>query len=449
MKGARFMKKIFKLTLAVFIVLMVFLALTSCSEQQRAVNLLNKLDDILQEADSFSVENELTVTGKSGDRYLTLTQTTTQDVMGKNSGVDSASLIKVIYDYDYQLDSFDSMVMVMQGYNAEYMYRRVILGNTEISLKSPVTEENKQSFVASLLGSTAIDRDTLSYTEQDGCMIVGISSLNGQEIEEMGLTIGALTPGYDITSANVTITVSEDYSSWESRVDYVFEKSGQKQNDGEYTPSATLVASFGGFNSTTVEEVNLDGYIECDDVGIISRVANDLTDKLLLPHSGASIDVVNSFSYHNMIFSLKQCDIISYGTNDKGFYSKIVTLADDERKETTYSEGVKKEGSRTSYLTDTEERINIFSAITVSAYNDLLICDVQRLESDPNTYSMKVFVGETYPNYEDISSIRIIVTYEDGFLSKMKVQVRCYAPVNGERTFQNIDYEIKYFAPTE
>ena len=94
------MKKIFKLTLAVFIVLMVFLALTSCSEQQRAVNLLNKLDDILQEADSFSIENELTVTGKSGDRYLTLTQTTTQDVMGKNSGVDSASLIKVIYDYD-------------------------------------------------------------------------------------------------------------------------------------------------------------------------------------------------------------------------------------------------------------------------------------------------------------------------------------------------------------
>ncbi len=442
------MKRIITVLLTLSVILVMILAMTSCSEQ-RAVNLLNKLDKILQDADSFSFASELTVNGMVEDGEITFTETVTEDVMGRNGGNASAAQLKAIYDYDYENDSLDYSVIQTEGYNEEYMYRNVIRGSTDIRLKSRVTEENKQRFITTLLGSTTVYRKDLSYTREGDYITVKINILDRTTAKEMGTTFGAFTPGYDVASACITIKVKTDYSSWESRVDYVFEAGENSQYADEYTPSATSISSFSGLNSTTVDDVDLEGYKDCADVGMIYKVGSDLLDKLSLSHSGASIKRENSFSYNNMHFSLKEYDIISYGTNEKGFYSKKIVIANDERKETTYSEGVKKTENTTTYSTDTAERVNVYNSLTASAFNEKLVCDVQRSESNPNTYLMEIYIGEDYPNHEDIVSVRINVTYKDGVLSEIKVMVRAYAPVNGTRTFQNINYDIKFFEPTE
>lgn len=444
------MKKTARLFIVIFAILVMLVALTSCDEQQEAVRVLNKLDTIIKEADSFSLISEMRVEGKSEGRYLTVTQTTTQDISGKNGTAPPAALTKVVFDYDYQNDKYDSQTMMMQGYNDEYTFRHVALGSTEIKLKSPVTKENVDRYIGNLLGETVIAKEDLSYTkEEDGSITVIINRLDSNTLQKMGMNIGAITPGYIVVGATVTVSISSDYSTWQSRVDYAFEKADKVINMDDYTPSATTVTTFSGVNSTTVDKIDLQDYNECDDVGIIDKISDDLTAKPLYSSCGAIIKKVNSFTYHNLLFELKETDTVIYRNDANGFSYQRTILSGDEKKETTYLNGEKKDGSFTSYSTDAAEHVNVYGIITANAFTDLLICDVERLESDPNSYSMKIYIGEDYPNYADIKSISLLVTYEDGFLCKMKVMVRCYAPVNGERTFQNINYDIEFFNGAE
>ena len=61
------MKKTARLFIVIFAILVMLVALTSCDEQQEAVRVLNKLDTIIKEADSFSLISEMRVEGNRRD----------------------------------------------------------------------------------------------------------------------------------------------------------------------------------------------------------------------------------------------------------------------------------------------------------------------------------------------------------------------------------------------
>ena len=440
------MKKSLRLVAFLLVTVMIIPLLAACrpedtlemlSDKNRAVKILQLLDERIQEADSFTVHNETHIDTIIADgSTLSVTSTTDQVIHGR-SGESPARIADNVIEYQSSNYLLNYTVTLSEGYIDGQMFRYVRMPGFESRLYSDITPEQISEYDRELYEDSVFStEDMTSSRAPDGSWVVTIRNIGGEIADRLSYEFASLLIGYSITSVEVIITAAEDLSSWTSEVVYQY---GQVDDfefpDGVfYSPVMSNITSFSGFGSTEAENPDLVGYTRCDDLSILNSVSNALNDKILLESAKAVVDIKQNVLYRGQKATAAEYDVIRYGNGDAGFHYEITSIVEGITYRINYADGIKTQQGKiyeaVSY--DGYERSAIQNLFTCGLFNPLYVESVTKL--DENKYSLDVYMTSDVANSLSVGdrkftqgSITVTVTFENGELSAIDITAKAYA----------------------
>ncbi len=440
------MKNTAKLLIVLIILTLLLPTLASCSENMplwmlgektRAGVILDKIDTILLESSSYTLSAETKVYGMSAISPIVYTSTTSERAMNKNSK--RATLIsEMSYSVDYDIDEYDYSMTHVEGYTEGHMFRSVETGSFKSKFKSIVTPAEINIYNEEKYTDTRIPRSTLRSTKaEDGSWVVTITELDEESVNRMSMDVISMTPGYYVKSASIIVTVKEDFSSWTSEAVYVFEAIPDYEfPDGFfYMPVVSSKLTYTSLGSTTVDDIDLDGYTLIDSVNIMNKVSNDLMNKTLEPHGRAYIDITHIISYKGTVMQGTETDDVEFGIRNGSFYHTGYHHINDRYYPISYMNGIRKENGVPTPSTDDAERRYVNMIFTLGGYNPLMVKSVKKSagENGETVYTFDVFMTEAMAgqySLEDYSfnegSITVTVTLVNNEIDTVNTVIRCW-----------------------
>ena len=465
------MKKYVKFVSVVLLLILIFFTFTSCGgvkygyllllpNELRAASILEIINTRIEEADSYMLTAKTKIDGMVGD----LDVTSESIVVEKFSGLNSVHPMKISrgsYEYDYFYDQRDLKVDIIEGYQYGQFYRHVTTdGGFESKLTSPATKEEFEEYNDAMLSegvviNPEIDKVT-SKREMDGSWVVSatITDLTGiKDIDDFE----SMTTGYKVSALEINITAKKDFSEWETRIDLIFEKieGYNARITDRYTASVEMVSTYSNFNSINVEKQDLSDYCICSDLRLISKISNQLDDKLDIPEGSFEIALEQKGTLGRYNVMQLEKDVVEFGNDEKGFFYSADYITSDKRTWVKYIEGKKVENGNQTESSDIEEKSYLTAMFTSGFFNEQYI---SLIETDPNDPSKHIFtlvmtkdVLRMINNGEktfDNGSIKITFTMSGDRVTEIYSEIKLWSSVHSTNKI-TISNKCKFTEPIQ
>ena len=346
------MKRFIKAFTLITALAVITLALVSCSVGSEAASLYKKAIKNMDKLNSFAANSVAELEAYSGRQKISTTVNTLTEVALVDGELEfyRKSTTKTKHDDDA------SSSTVTEGYFdgiAYYVYNE---NGYSTKLKSELTSARYAEYVTST--SDTVDYNKIirycdkqeATQDSDGIWTLTFSEMSEKGLEKMYSELGILslfiapsvTPLSDVV---ISATVSdENYDLLSLSVDYVFKYAGTDESASARIPSFKNTVSYTEINEATVhKETEIAKYKLVDDLTAINEVSEAFTNAFLVENGSFTLNAKTKTNVKgsggSKITETDTSNEISFKTDSNGFSYVMITVADELKNTSRYSNG--------------------------------------------------------------------------------------------------------------
>lgn len=444
------MKKIFSLSVFVFLCVILLASLSSCAKIN-VVSAWLKIDSAMDELDSYEMTSTVTIKLYTGGEQVCIETRGTTVEVDKNDKDNcyyySASSTSVTPESTGVNDD----ITIIEAYDKGNYFIQSSNGRQTNKKYGPIDIEDFLAY-RQFTGSVSVNfSDCKKIKEKenaDGTKTIECSGYSGRTLQQLAAVagIGSGTIGdFALEDVKVWITYDGKYRAKKIDYNFIFEE----KEDGGRAPSMRITLEYSKYDEAQKNNKAVDPneYTEVKDIWIFYKLEMLLAEKANAKSGSFSMHMEQGIKAGAQNISFSEKDTIKYGESLGGFYFNIKANVNNIDMTLKYNNGkLKTKGagiSQTSPMTDSSARAYISSLLNNAMINNANIGTVTKMEEGVYVIKYKVIDTAAYDQMfkpyggSCVSAGHSIkVTFEDEKLKSVESSIR----VNGDgSSYMNVD----------